>query len=40
MSMPDPNTIAPPKVVKATLTALPDGDPLPVHFNGFAGLHG
>jgi Contractile injection system tube protein len=33
MSQPDPNTIATPVVVKATLKALPDGAPITVHFN-------
>lgn len=33
MSQPDPNNPAAPIVVKATLTALPHGTPVPVHFN-------
>jgi Contractile injection system tube protein len=33
MSQPDPNNLAAPTVVKATLTALPNGKPVPVHFN-------
>ncbi len=33
MSQPNPSTQTMPTVVKATLTALPDGDPITVHFN-------
>lgn len=33
MSLPTPKLIAPPTVVKATLKALPKGDPIPMHFN-------
>jgi len=33
MSQPDSNSTPPPTVVKATLTALPDGNPVTVHFN-------
>lgn len=33
MSQPSPQYVAAPTVVKATLKALPDGQPIPVHFN-------
>src|SRR5579872_4463636 len=33
MSQPNPPSQAMPAVVKATLTALPSGTPMPVHFN-------